>query len=123
MNSDIIKNKQLLNYYGNSNLFLKSLEYPNFYHYRDLRQINNGYDLLTITALNTNWSNVLYSITSFPYLLLSLHEVYDNIIPGFNTFNVSTTAGNTSYTDSFLLNFKYNKNIVNLHNNGISTAT
>lgn len=94
----------------------------------ELRQINvlpttasmSSVEIYSVTADNMDWTSNYYGITSFPYSVIVLPEVYDNIIQGFTQLNViSQTAvappvnafSILNYDDKYMLNQFRNRTV------------
>lgn len=85
--------------------------------FTELRQINilpttasnTALDVYTVTAQHTDWTSRYYGITSFPYSVIVLPEVYDNVIQGFSQFSLSTVSASTVYLTNFDDKYMLNK--------------
>lgn len=83
----------------------------------ELRQINvlsttasmTSIDIYSVTAQHEDWTSAYYGITAFPYSVIVLPEVYDNILQGFNQFSLSTVSASTVYLSNFDDKYMLNK--------------
>lgn len=98
------------NYKYTEDSFLKDVVYNK--NKRELRQINllsgpsltSAY-LYSVTSSEQDWTSNYYGLTSFPYSVISLKELYDNVIKGFTNLNInSSISGNVIFDDEYLLN-------------------
>lgn len=94
--------------------YLKPIQYNR--EIIEFRQINNNsisssltsFSVYSVTGQHTDWTSHYYGITSYPYSVLILNEVYDNIIQGFNQFRLDVVSGSSTATvvfdDKYMMN-------------------
>lgn len=87
----------------------------------ELRQINifslsatiTSVETYTVTAEHADWTAQYYGITGFPYTVMVLPEVYDNIIQGFTrlyfAYPIGMAIGIATIDDKYMLNQFRNK--------------
>lgn len=106
---DIVLNAFNLNTYAKNLFYNKSL--------LELRQINvlsttasmTSVEIYSVIADNIDWTTQYYGITAFPYSVIVLPEVYDNIIQGFTQLSLSTVSASTIYLSNFDDTYMLNK--------------
>jgi len=89
------------------NLFVKPVDYNK--QFIELRQINayptsssvTSVHIYSVTASTTDWTSSYYGITAFPYFVIVLPEVYDNVLQGFTQLNLNIL----SVSGAFLYDF------------------
>lgn len=102
------------------NLFVKDANYNK--QFIELRQINvyptsssiTAIQIYSVTALTTDWTSNYYGITAFPYFVIVLPEVYDNVLQGFTQLNLSVLSASISsivLDDKYLMNKERDKYI------------
>jgi len=132
MNVSILNDLKFLNIYGEKDLFLKDISNISNENYMDLMQYNilsltsssSSDYIYSVSASLIDWTTYYYSITAFPYIVIGLPEVYDNILKGFSNFVVSSTANsNISLIDNYLLNNKKIIQTANLFEPGYGSLT
>lgn len=102
------------------NLFVKPADYNK--QFIELRQINvyptssstTAVQIYSVTASTTDWTSNYYGITAFPYFVIVLPEVYDNVLQGFTQLNLNVLSAsiyNVVLDDKYLLNKERDKYI------------
>lgn len=89
------------------NLFVKPVDYNK--QFIELRQINvyptssstTAVQIYSVTASTTDWTSNYYGITAFPYFVIVLPEVYDNVLQGFTQLNLNILSVSGSFVYDF----------------------